>query len=363
LASLPAQGCVLEQTDLGKEKEIVQQHFRRLSVEALVRDSTEKENTPCGTTQEFEKPQQCRRLSSVSAGTDKVQTNYRRPSVDVSRPSQNGKGGKAEEEFRNYKDSARQDIVNYTYLQNHMNQTYEFVQRMKKEYSTFSKAKMTVWDALSLLDQIVDDSDPDTSNSQLRHAFQTAEALRARFPDKEWIPLVGLIHDLGKVLVLPQFGGLPQWAVVGDIYPVGCAHSDRIVKPEYFQYNPDSTNGLYNTPCGVYERNCGIESLVMAWGHDEYMVSVCKHNNCTIPIEGLNIIRFHSFYPWHKEHAYEHLMQESDYELRDLVHQFSTCDLYSKAAAVHSDEEIETVLKPYYQSLIEKYFPDPILSW
>src|SRR2546422_6255074 len=41
--------------------------------------------------------------------------------------------------------------------------------------------------------------------------------------------LTGLIHDLGKVLCL---FGEPQWAVVGDTFPVGCAHSDTIVFPE-----------------------------------------------------------------------------------------------------------------------------------
>jgi len=352
LASLPAQSFVLDTNQaetVGTEKE-AQQFFRRTSID-LSRTSprtNEKENT-----------QECRRPSidaSVTAWADKEKAQQlRRPSIE-------GKE-KTVEEFRNYNDSARQDLVNYTYLQNHMHQTFEFGQRMRKEYSTFSKAKLTVWETLKLQDDIVDDSDPDTSNSQLRHAFQTAEALRAKFPEIEWMPLVGLIHDLGKVLVLPQFGGLPQWAAVGDIYPIGCAFSDKIVKPEYFQYNPDSTNELYNTPCGIYEPNCGLDNLQMSWGHDEYMYAVCRHNKCRIPQNGLNLIRFHSFYPLHKEHAYEHLMKESDYELRDLLHQFSNCDLYSKASAVHTDEEIEAKLKPYYQALIEKYFPDPVLEW
>lgn len=35
--------------------------------------------------------------------------------------------------------------------------------------------------------------------------------------------------DLGKVLLHPSFGELPQWAVVGDTYPVGCAFDESIV--------------------------------------------------------------------------------------------------------------------------------------
>jgi len=75
------------------------------------------------------------------------------------------------------------------------------------------------------------------------------------------------------------------------------------------------------------------------------------------------MIRFHSFYPWHKEGAYEHLMSESDYELREWVRRFSSCDLYSKSSRVPTLEEIETELKPYYQGLIDKYFPCSVLDW
>ena len=45
------------------------------------------------------------------------------------------------------------------------------------------------------------------------------------------------MHDLGKVLCLY---GEPQWAVVGDTFPVGCEYSDQIVFPEFFATNPDS---------------------------------------------------------------------------------------------------------------------------
>lgn len=40
---------------------------------------------------------------------------------------------------------------------------------------------------------------------------------------------VNLLTDLGKVLLHPSFGGLPQWAVVGDTFPVGCAFDESIV--------------------------------------------------------------------------------------------------------------------------------------
>jgi hypothetical protein len=55
-------------------------------------------------------------------------------------PTQNFVGPaetKKKEEFRNYTDSFRNDLVNYTYLQNHMNQTVQFVESMRAEYSKF----------------------------------------------------------------------------------------------------------------------------------------------------------------------------------------------------------------------------------
>ena len=42
---------------------------------------------------------------------------------------------------------------------------------------------------------------------------KTAERIRADHPDKEWLQLIGLIHDLGKVMA---FYNEPQWCVVGE---------------------------------------------------------------------------------------------------------------------------------------------------
>ncbi|WOL13744.1 inositol oxygenase 1 isoform X1 [Canna indica] len=82
------------------------------------------------------------------------------------------------------------------------------------------------------------------------------EAIRKGYPDEDWLHLTGLIHgnqldiflcqwssirlneiyikslnsiwgllmndtDLGKVLLHPSFGELPQWTIVGDTFPVG----------------------------------------------------------------------------------------------------------------------------------------------
>src|SRR5580698_4043614 len=129
----------------------------------------------------------------------------------------------------------QKDTVREFYRLNHTYQTYDFVQEKRHEFLQFNRKQMRVWDAMDFLNTLVDDSDPDIALDQLQHLLQTGEAIRADgHPD--WFVLTGFIHDMGKVLCL---FGEPQWAVVGDTFPVGCKYSDKIVYPEYFDANPD----------------------------------------------------------------------------------------------------------------------------
>lgn len=164
---------------------------------------------------------------------------------------------------------------------------------------------------------------------------------------------MGSLLDLGKVLLHPDFGELPQWAVVGDTFPVGCAFDGSIVHHKYFKENPDYNNPTYNTKYGVYSEACGLNNVMMSWGHDDYMYLVAKENRTTLPSAALFIIRYHSFYALHKSGAYKHLMNEEDIENLKWLHIFNKYDLYSKSKV---RVDVETV-KPYYLSLIEKYFP------
>jgi len=208
-------------------------------------------------------------------------------------------------------------------------------------------------------DSIVDESDPDISLPQIVHALQTAEGLRYAYPEFEWMPLVGLLHDLGKVISLPEFGNEPQWCVVGDTFPVGCAFDTSIVYHDYFTENPDSSNSKYNTRYGIYSPKCGLDNLHFSFGHDEYMYQVLKNNQCSIPEMGLKIIRYHSFYPWHKHGGYEYFMNDDDYETLKWVKAFNQMDLYTKDAPI---PQVENLL-PYYINLVNKYFPNETLNW
>ena len=254
---------------------------------------------------------------------------------------------KKAEEFRNYEDTT--PGVREFYRLNHENQTRAYVLDKKRQYTGLKKSKMSIWDALDYLNTLVDDSDPDTDLSQIDHNLQAAEAIR-RDGHPDWFQLTGLIHDLGKVLCLY---GEPQWGVVGDTFPTGCAYSDKIVFHDFFKANPDSKNPAYQTECGVYERGCGLDKVDMSWGHDEYLYHVMKPY---MPEPALYMIRYHSFYPGHREGAYDHLMNDHDREMFNWVRKFNPYDLYSKSDVKPSFKE----LRPYYDGLITKYFPAQI---
>jgi len=255
---------------------------------------------------------------------------------------------KATEAYRNYEEPAR-DSVKEFYRLNHTYQSFDFVAKKKEEFLAFNKKEMPVWEAFEFLNQLVDDSDPDTDLDQFQHLLQTAEAIRADgHPD--WMVLTGLFHDLGKVLCL---FGEPQWAVVGDTFPVGCAFSDKIVYPEFFKDNPDYHNELYNTKYGIYEPHCGLDQVQLSWGHDEYIYQLLKDY---IPEGAGYMLRYHSFYAQHREHAYDHLMSKHDQEMFHWVNLFNPYDLYSKSPVPPKWEE----LKPYYEDLVAKYLPSTL---
>ncbi len=257
---------------------------------------------------------------------------------------------KDEEKYRVYDESTSDHVKNF-YRMNHTYQTLDFVLQKKSEYLPLRKRKMDIWEAVDFFDMLIDESDPDLDLPQRYHLFQTAEALR-RDGYPRWLILTGFIHDLGKILSLY---GEPQWAVVGDTFPVGCAYSDKIVFPEYFELNTDKNAPEYQTACGIYESGCGLDKVHLSWGHDEYLYQVVKDY---LPLEALYIIRYHSFYAAHHESAYVHLMNEQDRRMLPWLKIFSRYDLYSK-----SPEKLDLdALMPYYRELVCEFFPTQ-LDW
>lgn len=252
--------------------------------------------------------------------------------------------------FRDYRAEAKPAVREF-YRLNHRFQTLAFVRQKRAEYLPRQQRQMGIWEALEFLNELVDDSDPDTRLPQIEHCLQTAESIR-RDGHPRWFVLTGLIHDLGKILCL---FGEPQWAVVGDTFPVGCAFSDKIVYPEFFADNPDSKVSAYQTRMGIYREGCGLDSVFLSWGHDEYLYHVVKDY---LPEPALYMIRYHSFYPAHREGEYDYLMNDYDRKLFAAVRAFNPYDLYTKR-----DERPDVAaLQPYYEELIAEFFP-PTLAW
>lgn len=267
--------------------------------------------------------------------------------------------------LRNYVDSPRQFIVQNHYKIMRAKQTVEFVTRMHRTHHTFSHRKMTIREAFKSLEKFVDASDPDVDVPNISHAFQAAEGARkAGHPD--WFQLVCLIHDLGKVLYLwgkaedGQAGGptSPQWAIGGDTWVVGCKIPDCVVFPEYNSCNPDDADPRYRTKLGIYKEGCGFHNLKLAYGHDEYLYQVLKHNRCKIPEAGLYMIRFHSCYPWHSGGAYSYFENDLDRLMKSKIVEFNKFDLYTKTENQPNADE----LWPYYDDLISKFCPG-VYEW
>ncbi|XP_065890501.1 inositol oxygenase-like [Dysidea avara] len=273
--------------------------------------------------------------------------------------------GKDKEQFRTFDVQDGEDLtdeqirknaeVKETYRKMHTFQTVDFVRQKLSYWGKMDKVQMTLMDAILMLDNLVDESDPDIDLPNSVHAFQTAERIREAYPGQEydWFHLTGLIHDAGKVLAL---WGEPQWAVVGDTNPVGCQFSNTIVFPKLFKQSLDYSNPLYNTKYGMYSPNCGLRNILMSFGHDEYLYRVLTSNNCKLPEEALYMIRYHSFYPWHTHGSYQYLCDDTDKKMLPWVQSFNKFDLYSKADHLPDRD----ALMPYYQGLINKYIPGEI---
>lgn len=254
------------------------------------------------------------------------------------------------EDYRIFDETTPEHVKTF-YRLNHTYQTLDFVLAKKAEFLGLNRQKMGIKESIEQLNLLVDESDPDINLPQCYHLYQTAEAIR-RDGHPRWLILAGFIHDLGKILAIY---GEPQWAVVGDTFPVGCAYSKKVVFPEYFAANSDSNNAVYQDLFGIYEPACGFDQLHMSWGHDEYLYQVVKDY---LPPKAAYIIRFHSFYAAHREGAYDYFMNAKDREMMPWLKLFSQYDLYSK-----SSEKIDIdTLQPFYQALVDEYFPETI-AW
>jgi inositol oxygenase len=311
--------------------------------------------------------------------------------------------------FRNYTELSNNDItkVSKTYKDMLENHTIKYAISMNDKYTNGPYQNLDIWKVINLLDDIVDESDPDNDLPQIVHSYQTGESILNRYfndigefknnyikclftneewnnlpeiyqdeydttlnnyykhiEDWSWFPLIGFIHDLGKVMLLREWGSLPQWAVVGDTFPVGIELSESYIMFEsMYHNNNDSINGNMN----IYTENCGFNKVIFNWSHDEYIASFTERNGFGFPLEAIYILRYHSFYSWHTprnlERGYTNLANIKDWKMLPLLKAFQKADLYSKMRTIPNINEI----KYKYDDLIKKYFKSSnnqlLLKW
>lgn len=72
----------------------------------------------------------------------------------------------------------------------------------------------------------------------------------------------------------------------------------------------------------MYKPNCGLDQVLMSFGHDEYLYQVLVKNGTSLPEEALYCVRYHSFYPWHTGGDYDYLCNDKDREMMKWVLEF-----------------------------------------
>lgn len=286
------------------------------------------------------------------------------PSLDVCVPI-----AKEAKSFRTYvriPGDPKSERVYAHYKEQHEHMTYDFTLKKKKEYGCLDdavpyspKLVLTLQEMLQKMN-FYDPSDPDFENNNLYHAYQTAERAREAYPSERWLHFAALVHDLGKLLYLFNE---PDWAVCGDIFPVGCRfQTDKIVHGETLDVNPDMQHPVYSSELGVYTRQCGLMHVHMGWGHDEFLYQVLRRadreHGLGLDPRILYVVRFHSFYPWHDARAYTQLESGGDREMLAWVQAFQKLDLYSKDGNLLPD--CEGLMHSYYRDLVNEFCPVPL---
>ena len=241
------------------------------------------------------------------------------------------------------------------YSEMYSNQLYDYVIQQNKKYSNLKNNKLSMNHALQMMDQFIDPSDPDLDEPNSFHAYQTAERIRKKYPKDKELQITGLIHDLGKMLF--TFGE-PNWSIVGDTFALGCRIPKTVVFYDILKDVLINHPDYMNSDLGIYQKGCGLENLIISFGHDEYLYQVLKQNkNHKLSEKYMNIIRYHSFYPWHSKGEYRQFMNEEDYITLKNVNFFNQFDLYSKE---EKDFQITDEMKQYYANLLNEYFPNEL---
>jgi hypothetical protein len=204
------------------------------------------------------------------------------------------------------------------YLDRRAAMTPQTVEELSERYREPVFGVIPVWDVVEMLSHVIDVMDPDLMNvSQEVHVLQVLEAMASEGVDDETLFLAGVLHDLGKVLIL-----------VGE----------------------DPAN-LFGTTLLIDEGEPGggLDDSVLQWGADEFAYARFAGR---VPDHVAWLIRYHSIVP----DECVHLMDDRDRDYFErYLKDFSRWDRDAK-----SFHRVPRTRMRDYRDLVEAALPDPI---
>jgi inositol oxygenase len=259
-----------------------------------------------------------------------------------------------------------------TYKKNYKLQTINHVRFAKNRYENFRLKKYDLWKSFEMLNS-KDFSEPlfdrscknahnlkkfineknqilDINTSDLFSKIEwstlatknkilygtTFKHLYSHIKNWDWLPLVGLIVNIGKLLALEEFGKADLSLILCEIFPLGCEISRECMFYEeckqIIKKNYDSRNSSkYHSRYGKYKQFCGFENLNMSYSHISFIINqLAKYRNNRIPQEGMYLLRFCLFTAWHSpkesiHRGYPYLANNYDWKMLPLLKLFYRC--------------------------------------
>lgn len=142
----------------------------------------------------------------------------------------------------------------------HWTMTPQQVADLQRKYADPVWGEVGTWDIFTQLGRVIDPTDRQLyCVSQLVHTYQVYQAMKADGVKDEVYLVTGLVHDLGKLLILA--GERPEF--------VAC------------------DNGVIEGPAP----ECGLHNCVLHWNHDDFGYDRLKH---LLPDDMAWLVKYHS---------------------------------------------------------------------
>jgi inositol oxygenase len=248
----------------------------------------------------------------------------------------------------------------------------EYALKMKERYLKFNARQMSLREALDFVSSTP--ADVDSHDISLRTlCFRTAEYFRkSGHPD--WMQLVALVYGLASVVKRDdnQSCAPYDWTICSRSRVLGCPIPNHVAFGAFQALNPDNNNKKYSSSAsGMYQRNCGLDHVLLTWTGPEYMYHMLRHNRVDFPGEALKIQRLASLSDWHTttslDRAYTEICTDEDYEVRSLVADFDYTLQAARTECLLQAEltvdECNLLWMSYYADLASKYRIAEPLEW